>query len=110
MAWADFLQRVFEVDALRCPDCGGRMRVLPAITDPALAAQVVDCVGMPSGPPLNRSAYRARIGELAIVRGVQPACSPGLQMRRDVVGGVPNFAQSLRLGRTLRDSRVNLRS
>ena len=27
-AWADLLQRVFEVDALCCPRCGGRMRIL----------------------------------------------------------------------------------
>jgi hypothetical protein len=25
MAWADLLQRVFEVDALCCPDCGARV-------------------------------------------------------------------------------------
>ena len=27
MAWADLLQRVFEIDALRCPGCGARMRI-----------------------------------------------------------------------------------
>jgi hypothetical protein len=35
------LQRVFEVDALCCPRCGGRMRVLSAITDPAVAARIL---------------------------------------------------------------------
>ena len=32
--WSELLQRVFEVDALRCPKCGGRMRVLSTVTDP----------------------------------------------------------------------------
>ena len=31
IAWADLLKRVFEVDALRCPGCGGRMRLLAAL-------------------------------------------------------------------------------
>ena len=61
MAWADLLQRVFEVDALRCPACGGRMRVLSAITDPAVAARILECVGMPSrAPPLGVVAHSSR--------------------------------------------------
>jgi hypothetical protein len=36
-AWADLLQRVFEVDALRCPACGGRTRILASITQPDVA-------------------------------------------------------------------------
>jgi hypothetical protein len=51
-AWADLLRRVFEVDALRCPDCGGRMRVLSAITEPDVARRILECVGMPSRAPL----------------------------------------------------------
>ena len=41
IAWADLLKRVFEIDALRCPGCGGRMRLLAAITDPIVALQLV---------------------------------------------------------------------
>ena len=33
-AWADLLRRVFAVDVLECPDCGGRMRLLAAIHPP----------------------------------------------------------------------------
>jgi hypothetical protein len=52
-AWADLLQRVFEVDALRCPDCGSRMRILAAITDPAVARRILECVELPArAPPL----------------------------------------------------------
>jgi hypothetical protein len=53
VAWADLLQRVFEVDALACPKCGGRMRVLSAITDPTVAARILRCLALPArAPPL----------------------------------------------------------
>ena len=59
-AWVDLLQRVFEVDALRCPGCGARMRVLSAITDPDVARRILDCLRMPSrAPPLAASKPRA---------------------------------------------------
>ena len=62
MAWADLLQRVFEVDALRCPGCGARMRVLSAITDPDVARRILDCLRMPSRAP-PRAAPGSRAGE-----------------------------------------------
>jgi hypothetical protein len=59
-AWADLLQRVFEVDALRCPGCGARMRVLSAITDPDVARRILNCLRMPSrAPPLAASKPQA---------------------------------------------------
>jgi hypothetical protein len=51
--WAELLQRVFEVDALRCPHCGAQMRLLAAIEDPEVARQILGCLGLPArGPPL----------------------------------------------------------
>jgi hypothetical protein len=35
LAWADLLRRVFAVDVLECPRCGGRMRLLATIHPPA---------------------------------------------------------------------------
>jgi hypothetical protein len=53
IAWADLLKRVFEVDALRCPACGGRMRLLAAITDPSVARRILECLSLPPrAPPL----------------------------------------------------------
>ena len=31
--WAELLQRIFEVDPLRCPRCGGTMRILAFVFD-----------------------------------------------------------------------------
>jgi hypothetical protein len=33
-SWAELLKRVFEIDVLECPECGGRMRILCAINRP----------------------------------------------------------------------------
>ena len=54
--WADLLQRVFEVEALRCPACGGRMRILSAITEPDAARRILESLHMPSrAPPLDEA-------------------------------------------------------
>ena len=45
--WAELLHRVFEVDALDCPRCGGRMRILAAITDPDVARRILMCLRLP---------------------------------------------------------------
>jgi hypothetical protein len=53
LAWADLLQRVFEVDALRCPRCGARMRLVAAIEDPDVARKILACLDLPArAPPL----------------------------------------------------------
>ena len=50
--WAELLQRVFEVDALRCPRCGAQMRLLAAIEDAGVARKILECLGLPArGPP-----------------------------------------------------------
>jgi hypothetical protein len=54
-AWADLLQRVFEVDALRCPQCGGRMRILSVITEPDVARRILAWLDMPSRAPPHGS-------------------------------------------------------
>lgn len=52
--WADLLRRVFEVDALRCPRCGGRMRALAAIMAADVAQQILACLSLPTRtPPLT---------------------------------------------------------
>ncbi len=66
IAWADLLKRVFEVDALRCPDCGGRLRLLAAITDPSVARRILEWLALPPRAP-----------PLAGAKETDPACGPG---------------------------------
>jgi len=64
--WAELLQRVFEIDALCCPKCGGRMRVISAITDPTAAARILRCLALPSrAPPLATSRDGAAAGDVS---------------------------------------------
>jgi hypothetical protein len=53
---ATLLARVYDVDALRCPRCGGRMRFLATITDRHVVARILDHVGLPSEPAVPARA------------------------------------------------------
>lgn len=53
LRWAELLKRVFELDALRCPACDGKMRVLAAITQPGVARRILKCLSLlPRAPPI----------------------------------------------------------
>jgi hypothetical protein len=43
--------RVFAIDDLECPACGGRMRILCAIHPPEAIRKILDCLGLSSRPP-----------------------------------------------------------
>jgi hypothetical protein len=56
MRWAALLQRVFEVDALRCPRCGSTMRLIAAIEDPDVARCILECLELAArAPPLGEA-------------------------------------------------------
>ena len=58
-SWAHLLRRVFEVDVLKCPRCGGRMRILAAINPPEAIYKILDCLGLPTRPPPIAAASTA---------------------------------------------------
>ena len=41
MSWMQRLRRVFDIDLKSCPRCGGQVRVIAAIIEPALIAQIL---------------------------------------------------------------------
>jgi hypothetical protein len=51
LLWAALLARVFAIDVTKCPACGGRLRLVAAITDTASAKRYLDGVGLPSAVP-----------------------------------------------------------
>src|SRR5215510_6453854 len=56
----DLLQRVFAVDVLACPNCGGRMRVIATIDDLRVVRRILTHLGLlgdagPPGPPGRRA-------------------------------------------------------
>ena len=51
LSWAERLKRVFLIDIEQCPRCGGRLRVIAAITQPEIIHKILDHVRKPQAPP-----------------------------------------------------------
>lgn len=59
--WADLLKKVFAIDVLACPDCGGWLKVITFIAEAAVAKRILDCLGLDSRPrPLPAPRRRPR--------------------------------------------------
>ncbi len=41
MSWAQRLKRVFNIDILTCRDCGGTVKVIACIEDPAIIKKIL---------------------------------------------------------------------
>ena len=51
LSWAELLRRVFEIDVLECPACGGRMRILATLTEETSIASFLRGIGVSSEVP-----------------------------------------------------------
>ncbi len=51
LSWADLMRRVFAIDVLECPACGGRMRVIAAIEEPRVIRAILGSLGLSARPP-----------------------------------------------------------
>jgi len=40
--WAAMIRKVYEVDPMLCPRCGGRMKVVAFLTEPAIVDRIID--------------------------------------------------------------------
>ena len=76
-SWADLMRHVFELDALKCPACGGRMRVLAVIQDPDSIRAILDCLGLASRPPPRPSPTHSDLF-WTHARGSAPAVPAGV--------------------------------
>ncbi len=45
------MQRAFGLDVLACPRCGGRLRLIATIEDPAVVEQILAHLGLSPPPP-----------------------------------------------------------
>jgi len=61
--WAQLLARIYGVFALKCSGCGGRVRLVGFITEPATVRQILE-----------------HVGESTIAPAIAPARSPPLEM------------------------------
>jgi putative transposase/transposase-like zinc-binding protein len=51
LPWAELLRRVFLIDALDCPRCHSRMRIVAAVTEPAAVERILRHLGESPAPP-----------------------------------------------------------
>ncbi len=51
LAWAVLLARVWAIDVTQCPACGGRMKIVAAVTDPCSIRRYLEGVGLPARAP-----------------------------------------------------------
>jgi putative transposase len=62
LPWAELIRRVFAVDVLECPRCGGRMKILAAIQTPEAIRSILEHLDLPSrAPPITPARCPRRI-------------------------------------------------
>ncbi len=51
MGWARRLKRVFDIDLEHCPQCGGDLKIIAAIEEPAVIVKILTHLGLPARAP-----------------------------------------------------------
>ncbi len=51
MNWARLLKRVFGIDLEHCPQCGGALKIIAAIEEPAVMVRILTHLGLPARAP-----------------------------------------------------------
>ena len=54
--WAKLMRRSLGLDVLRCPRCGGRLKLIPLIKDPTVIRRVLHHLGLATDVPEARPA------------------------------------------------------
>jgi len=56
MPWAKLMRRVFAIDVLECPKCGGKMKILATLHPPEATTAFLESLGLaPRAPPIAPS-------------------------------------------------------
>jgi hypothetical protein len=50
-SWAELMKRVFLLEVLTCPECGGSRRLLAFILKPSVIERILSHLGLPTEPP-----------------------------------------------------------
>jgi len=51
LTWAELLKRVFAIDVLTCPHCGGPRKLIALINDGFVVRKILTHLGLPAEPP-----------------------------------------------------------
>ena len=58
MRWAQLLKRVFDLDIAHCPLCGGQLKLIAAIEEPAVIQRILTHLGLTAQPPPRAPVVR----------------------------------------------------
>lgn len=64
MSWARLLKRVFDFDVERCV-CGGKLKIIAAIEEPAVIERILTNLGLSAQPPPRTPARRVDLFQAA---------------------------------------------
>jgi len=64
MTWARLLKRVFDFDIERC-GCGGKLKIIAAIEEPAVIERILTHLGLSAQPPPRTPARRVELFQAA---------------------------------------------
>jgi hypothetical protein len=67
LTWAQRLKRVFAIDLETCRQCGGRLRVIASIEQPALIERILGHLGRAAGAVDPAHPSRARPGHPRLI-------------------------------------------
>ena len=51
ISWSRLLRRVFDLDIEHCPNCGGTLKIIAAIGEPAVIVRILTHLGLPARAP-----------------------------------------------------------
>ena len=64
MSWARLLKRVFDIEIERCV-CGGNLKIIAAIEEPAVIERILTHLGLSAQPPSRTPARRVDLFQAA---------------------------------------------
>ena len=62
MRWAQLLKRVFDIDFEHCPHCGGQLKLIAAIEEPAVIQRILTHLGLAVWAAFNRLSCKRTDG------------------------------------------------
>ena len=65
MRWARLLKRVYDIDIERCAACGGRLKIIAIIEEPAVIERILTHLGLAAQPPPRTPARRVDLFQVA---------------------------------------------
>ena len=65
MTWARLLKRVFDIDIERCPQCGGKLKIIAAIEEPTVIERILTHLGLAAQPPPRAPSRRVDLLQAA---------------------------------------------